>query len=84
MYLDTTSGIPPELLHSGWFMDVPGLNPRLGEYYYTQLFRTPNVYLWIVRNRANPERIRSLLSPRNGEDPHQVLTFLREAKIVVN
>lgn len=62
----------PFAVHSGWLVDLPGLNPRMGEDYYMRLFQVPNVYHWVLKYRSQPTH----LSPT-------LRRFLREVKIVV-
>lgn len=77
LILSLTGQVPYE--HSGWLVDVPGLNPQRGENYYMRLFGVNNTYDFVEKFKSHEQLLRPLIQHQSGENVMQVMNFVNTA-----
>jgi hypothetical protein len=94
---DRTGATPPAVgdHHSGWLVDVPGLNPKLGEEHYAKIFHAQNAHQLVERykNKAGDRsKLRKRIKKRmigkgsylaRNENPALVAEFIATSLLLL-
>jgi hypothetical protein len=81
---NSSKGTVSSNLQSGWLVDISGLNPQRGEYYYTKLFDAQNSFEFVKKYKNQPSQATKLLQSSNGEDSSKVKQYLISTKMLLS